>query len=485
MTDLSWASLSELRTGLDTRQFSACELTAALLERVERCRELNAFITVCRDEAMRAAADADQRLAHGERKPLLGIPIAIKDAILTNSVRTTCASRILEHFIPPYDATVTGKLREAGATILGKTNMDEFAMGSSNENSAFGPVKNPWAPSRVAGGSSGGSAAAVAAGLTPGALGTDTGGSVRQPAAFCGIAGLKPTYGRVSRQGVVAFASSLDQVGTFCRSVSDLAVLTQTICGHDPLDSTSVPQPVPDFQAVLGHEVRGLRIGVPQEYFSGEIQPEVAQAVTAAITTLASLGAEQVPLSLPHTEAAVATYYIIAPAEASSNLSRFDGVKFGYRAPNPANLNDLYCRSRAEGFGTEVKRRILVGTYVLSKGYYDEYYRRAQKVRRLLTQDFERAFRQCDVIACPVSPTTAFPIGAKIEDPMAMYLSDIFTLPASLAGLPSISIPCGFDGDGLPIGIQLIAKPWDEAALFKTAFAYESAVDWHRRSPSC
>ena len=470
-------TLKQLRHGLDRKHFSSVELASLSLKSINERSDLNAFISVCGEQAMRQAEQADRLIAKGESRPLLGIPLAIKDVILTKGVRTTCASKMLENFIPPYSAAVVDKLEEGGAVIVGKTNMDEFAMGSSSENSAFGAVKNPWDKTRVPGGSSGGSAAAVAAGMVPAALGTDTGGSIRQPASFCGITGIKPTYGRVSRRGVVAYASSLDQVGVFGRCITDCAVMLQAVSGYDPGDSTSVNQPLPDFTAALGQDIKGLRIGIPKEYFTSGLNQEVADAIRAAVSSLTSLGAEIVEISLPHTEYAVASYYVIAPAEASSNLSRYDGIRYGYRASNPSDLHDLYCRSRSESFGAEVQRRILIGTFVLSSGYFDAYYLRAQKVRALIAADFKNAFeRKCNLIACPAAPTTAFHIGEKTREPLQMYLSDVYTLPASLAGLPGLSLPCGFDSSNLPIGLQLIGKPWDEQLLFKVGYAYEAAA---------
>ncbi len=404
--------------------------------------------------------------------------------ILTEGILTSAGSKILDNFIPPYSATCVRQLESAGAVIVGKTNMDEFAMGSSTENSAFGPTRSPWDPSVVPGGSSGGSAAAVSARQVPLALGTDTGGSIRQPASYCGICGLKPTYGRVSRYGVIAFASSLDQVGGFATNVRDLAHVTQAIAGHDPHDSTSVKVDVPDFLGVLGQSIKGLRLGVPKEYFISGLDAEVRQIVEKAIDSLAKLGAKVVEVSLPNTDAALAAYYILAPAEASSNLARYDGIRYGHRTENAESLEELYSRSRSEGFGAEVKRRILVGTYVLSAGYYDAYYLRAQKVRSLVALDFKKAFAtQCDLIIAPTAPTTAFKIGDKVEDPIAMYLNDIFTIPVNLAGLPGMSIPCGISKAGLPVGLQLIGKPWDEATLFKIAAAYEASTDWHKKLP--
>jgi len=411
------------------------------------------------------------------------VPIALKDVILTQGIRSTAGSKILEQFIPPYDATVTRLLKEAGAVILGKVNCDEFAMGSSNENSAFTPSRNPWNTDRVPGGSSGGSATAVAADQALAALGTDTGGSIRLPASFCGIVGLKPTYGRVSRFGVVAYASSLDQVGPCTKDIHDCALLLNVIAGHDARESTSVDTPTPDYTAGLDRGAGGLRIGIPQEYFVDGMQPEVEAAVRQAITQLEAQGAQVVPVSLAHTEYAVAAYYIIATAEASSNLARYDGVRYGYRAPQVDDLKEMYHATRAHGFGSEVKRRIMLGTYVLSAGYYDAYYLKAQKVRTLIRQDFLSAFETCDLIATPVAPTTAFRLGEKTADPLTMYLTDIFTIAVNLAGLPALSVPCGFDQSGLPIGLQLIGRPFDEATLLQAGYAYEQAHDWYTRKP--
>ncbi|MEW6297984.1 MAG: Asp-tRNA(Asn)/Glu-tRNA(Gln) amidotransferase subunit GatA [Thermodesulfobacteriota bacterium] len=464
---------------------SARELTQAVLERIRRTDpHTRSYLTLCETDALAHAERADQLLQAGDHLPALcGIPIAIKDVILTKGVRSTAGSKMLDNFIPPYDATVIRQLKDAGAVIIGKVNCDEFAMGSSNENSAFFPSRNPWDLTRVPGGSSGGSAAAVAADQALAALGTDTGGSIREPASFCGVVGLKPTYGRVSRFGVVAFASSLDQVGPVTKDVQDCAIMLQAIAGHDPQDSTSVNLPVPDYQATLTHGVRGVRVGIPKEYFIEGMQPEVEAAVRQAVTVLSELGARPVSISLPHTEYAIATYYIIATAEASSNLARYDGVKYGYRAAAAENLLEMYTRTRAQGFGNEVKRRIMLGTYVLSAGYYDAYYLKAQKVRTLIRQDFLNAFTACDVIATPVSPTTAFRLGEKTADPLTMYLSDIFTIAVNLAGLPGLSVPCGFDNQGLPIGVQLIGKPFAEETLLRAAYAYEQATEWHTRKP--
>jgi aspartyl-tRNA(Asn)/glutamyl-tRNA(Gln) amidotransferase subunit A len=408
---------------------------------------------------------------------LLGIPIALKDIFSTAGIETTCASRMLRGFVPPYDATVTARLAGAGAVLLGKTNMDEFAMGSSTENSAFMPTRNPWDLSRVPGGSSGGSAAAVASGMAAAAMGTDTGGSIRQPAALCGVVGMKPTYGRISRYGMIAFASSLDQAGPFARTVADTALLLNVVAGHDPSDATSLPDPVPDYTRQLDGDLRGVRIGVPDEYFAEGIEPGVERAVRAALDTMGELGADVVPVSMPHTRYALATYYLIAPAEASANLARYDGVKYGYRAPDPANMLDGYLRTRGEGFGPEVKRRIMLGTYALSSGYYDAYYVKAQTIRTLIKADFDRAFESFDVLVAPTSPTVAFPLGARTDDPLAMYLSDICTLPVSLAGLPGLSMPCGLS-DGLPVGLQIAGPALGEEIVLRVAAAYERVRGW-------
>jgi aspartyl-tRNA(Asn)/glutamyl-tRNA(Gln) amidotransferase subunit A len=470
---------------LKRRELSARELTGAVLERIQSTdAQVQSYVTVCATEARAQAEAADHVLASGADIPALcGIPIAVKDIILTKDIRSTAGSKMLAHFVPPYDATVTRRLKEAGAVIIGKVNCDEFAMGSSTENSAFFPSRNPWDLTRVPGGSSGGSAAAVAADQALASLGTDTGGSIREPASFCGVVGLKPTYGLVSRFGVIAFASSLDQVGPLTKDVQDCATMLQVIAGHDPQDSTSVNIPVPNYQASLARGVSGLTVGIPKEYFVEGMQPEVDAAVRQAIAELTHLGAQPVPISLPHTEYAIATYYIIATAEASSNLARYDGVKYGHRVAQTNNLLDMYQQTRAQGFGSEVKRRIMLGTYVLSAGYYDAYYLKAQKVRTLIRQDFLNAFGQCDVIATPTAPTTAFRLGEKTADPLTMYLSDIFTIAVNLAGLPGLSVPCGFDQKGLPISLQLIGKPFGEETLLQVASAYEQATDWHTRKP--
>ena len=481
MLDLS---VTELSAALTAKRVSSAELTRAFLARIGKLKDLNAFITVDEAGALERAAHADARRARGEAGPLTGIPFAYKDIYCTRGLRTTCGSRMLENFVSPYDAHVVEQFTAAGAVALGKCNMDEFAMGSSNENSYFGPVRNPWDRRRVPGGSSGGSAAAVAARMVPSATGTDTGGSVRQPAAFSGVCGLRPTYGLVSRYGLVAFASSLDQAGPIARNAADLAAMLNVMAGHDARDSTSLDRPKEDYTQKLNAKLEGLRVGLPKEYFGEGIEPGVRKAVDAAVAWFKSQGARTVEVELPHTGVAVAAYYVIAPAEASSNLSRFDGVRYGHRAKDYSDLIDMYCRTRAEGFGAEVKGRILVGTYVLSHGYYDAYYLQAQKIRRLIARDFDQAFRKCDVILGPTAPTTAFELGAKTEDPVQMYLGDIFTIPAPLAGLPALSIPCGFDGAGLPVGLQLMGKHFSEGLLLGVAHQYQHATDWHRRVPA-
>jgi len=469
---------------LRKHELSSQELTLAAFQRIsETDDKVHAYITLCRDAALAQAKEADERLKQdGNAQPLLGIPIAVKDNFLTRGLRTTCASKILGDFMPPYDATVIKHIRDAGAVITGKTNLDEFAMGSSAENSAFFPTRNPWNMERVPGGSSGGSAAAVAADQCVAALGTDTGGSIRQPAAFCGVVGLKPTYGRVSRYGIIAFASSMDQVGPITKDVRDCALMLEAIAGHDPADSTSTDRSVPRYSDALTGDVKGLRLGVPKEYFISGIAPEVEHAVRDAIRLLETNGAVVEEISLPHTEYAVAVYYIVATAEASSNLARYDGMRFGHRA-GAKDLLETYMLSREEGFGPEVKRRIMLGTYALSAGYYDAYYLKAQGVRALIKQNFDAAFQRCDAIITPTAPSTAFKIGEKIEDPLQMYLSDIYTISVNLAGLPALSLPCGFDGDGMPIGLQIIGKHFDEATILRLAYAYEQATEWHKRKP--
>ena len=475
-------SIRELGQGLRARKFSARELTGHFLKRMEQHKALNAFITVDVERALQQAARADAALQKNAGGPLTGIPLAHKDIFCTSGLKTSCGSKMLDNFVAPYDATVVEKLDAAGMVVLGKTNMDEFAMGSSNETSFYGPVRNPWDPAKVPGGSSGGSAAAVAAALAPAATGTDTGGSIRQPAALCGVTGIKPTYGRVSRYGMIAFASSLDQGGVFARSAEDCALLLQAMAGFDPRDSTSVDEPVPDYPAALGQPLKGLRIGLPKEYFAEGLDGESRKVLDAAIAELRKLGADTREISLPNSALAVPTYYVIAPAEASSNLSRYDGVRYGYRCAEPKDLLDLYTRSRGEGFGREVQRRIMVGTYVLSAGYYDAYYLKAQKVRRLIADDFKRAFAGVDLIAGPATTDVAFDLGAKLDDPVAMYMNDIYTIPVNLAGLPGLSLAAGL-ARGLPVGLQLIGKWFDEARLLSVAHQYQQATDWHTRLP--
>ena len=471
------ASIAELRRGLADKRYSAVELTEHYLSRIAAANAgLNCFITVASEDAMVAAKAADERIARGEAGPLTGVPLAHKDVFCTKDLPTTCASRMLANFVAPYDATVVGKLAAAGAVCLGKTNMDEFAMGSSNETSWFGPARNPWDPRRAPGGSSGGSAAAVAAGLAPCATGTDTGGSIRQPAAFCGVTGIKPTYGRVSRYGMVAFASSLDQGGAFARHAEDATTLLRVMEGHDPRDSTST-----DTGPTALRGAESMTIGLPTEYWD-DLDAGMGECLETATRQLQAAGHRLTSLSLPHTRAAVSTYYVIASAEASANLSRYDGVRFGYRAESKDNIDDLYRRSRAEGFGAEVKRRILTGTYALSIGYYDAYYLQAQRVRRLIRQDFLDAFAEVDAIAAPVTPGVAFPLGA-VTDPVAMYRQDVFTIPASLAGLPAMSLPCG-QLDGLPVGLQLIGPHFEEGRILELAAQYQRATDWHRQRPA-
>ncbi len=478
-------TIHEAHEQLVARRISARELWESVESRIAAVdSEVHAYLLLTRDLARRQADDADRRIRSGEGvTPLTGIPIALKDNLCTTGIKTTCASKILEGFVPPYDATVVDRLRSMGAVFAGKTNMDEFAMGSSTENSAFGATKNPWGRDRIPGGSSGGSAAAVAADACLGALGSDTGGSIRQPAACCGVVGLKPTYGRVSRYGLVAFASSLDQIGPLAKDVEDAALLLNAIAGHDPNDSTSADVPPVDYTADLRTGVRGLRVGVPKEYFVSGMDRAVEESVRAAFRVLEQEGAVIEEISLPHTEYAVAVYYLLATAEASSNLARYDGVKYGYRAKSPVNLADLYFRSRAEGFGPEVKRRIMLGTYALSSGYYDAYYTKAQRVRTLITRDFDRAFQQVDVIATPTAPTPAFRFGEKTQDPLQMYLSDIFTISVNLAGVPALSLPCGLSPEGLPIGLQIIGKPFAEATILRAAAAYERVTEWKTQKP--
>jgi len=477
-------SITELAAGLRAGEYSSVELTQYFLDRIQRLDGgLNSFVTVCSDEALSAAQAADQQLKSGGAGPLAGIPIAHKDIFCTEGIRTTCGSKMLESFISPYDATVVTRLKAAGVVNLGKTNMDEFAMGSSNETSYYGAVRNPWDTETVPGGSSGGSAACVAARLAPVATGTDTGGSIRQPAALCGITGLKPTYGRVSRYGMIAFASSLDQAGPMTTSAEDAAIMLQAMAGFDQRDSTSADQPVPDYSAGLEDDLTGLKIGLPKEYFGEGLDADVAKSVEEAIAEYKKLGAEVVEISLPNTHLAVPTYYVVAPAECSSNLSRFDGVRYGHRCEDPKDLEDLYKRSRAEGFGDEVKRRILIGTYALSAGYYDAYYLKAQQVRHLISDDFKRAFEQVDVIMGPTAPDTGFRIGEKANDPVSMYLSDIYTIAVNLAGLPGISIPVA-PAAGKPTGLQIIGNYFAEAKLLNVAHRLQMATDYHKAAPA-
>jgi aspartyl-tRNA(Asn)/glutamyl-tRNA(Gln) amidotransferase subunit A len=476
-------TVAELAAGLRAKKWSSRELTEHFLARIDSAQaRLNAFISVTREHALAAAAAADRELAAGRGGPLTGVPIAHKDIFCTEGIRTTCGSRMLDNFVSPYDATVVVKLKAAGAVMLGKTNMDEFAMGSSNETSYYGPVRNPWNTALVPGGSSGGSAAAVAARIALAATATDTGGSIRQPAALCGVTGFKPTYGRVSRYGMIAFASSLDQGGVICVSAEDAALVLGTMAGFDPADSTSVDRPVPDYTATLSQPLKGLRIGLLKEFFEKGLDPENERCIRAALAVYEKQGAVLREVSLPNLPNSVPVYYVVAPAECSSNLARFDGVRFGYRCSEPRDLMDLYKRSRGEGFGAEVKRRIMTGTYVLSAGYYDAYYLQAQKVRQLISADFSRAFEQVDVVMGPTTPTPAFELGAKTSDPITMYLNDIYTIGANLAGLPAVSIPCGFARQ-LPVGLQIIGPHFSEAKLLNAAHLYQKETDWHRRVP--
>ena len=476
-------TIAELALGLNRKAYSSLELTQAFLARIRRHDpELNSFITVTEDRALEAAKAADTRLAQGRAGPLTGIPIAQKDIFCTQGARSSCGSRMLDNFISPYDATVVERFNQAGAVMLGKLNMDEFAMGSSNETSYYGPVKNPWDKGAVPGGSSGGSAAAVSARLAPGATGTDTGGSIRQPASFCGITGLKPTYGRVSRWGIIAFASSLDQAGPMARTAEDCALMLQAMAGFDPKDSTSVDRPVPEYSAALNDSLEGLRIGLPKEFFGDGLDTDIARLIHEAIAEYEKLGATIRDISLPNMNLSAPAYYVVAPAECSSNLARFDGVRYGYRCQEPNDLKDLYMRSRGEGFGAEVKRRILIGTYALSAGYYDAYYLKAQKIRRLISEDFKRAFEEVDVIMGPTAPSVAFRFGEKSADPIAMYLSDIYTIAVNLAGLPGMSIPVGFSRN-MPVGMQIIGDYFAEERLLNVAHRYQQVSDWHTRAP--
>jgi aspartyl-tRNA(Asn)/glutamyl-tRNA(Gln) amidotransferase subunit A len=482
-TELTALTLSEALDRLRRREVSSVELTNAYLARIEAYEpKVKAYITVTPDKARQAARQADERRATGEDSPLLGVPVAIKDILCTEGVQSTAGSKLLKGFVPAYSATAWQRMADAGAVLLGKANTDEFAMGSSTENSAYHTTRNPWNLERVPGGTSGGSAAAISARLALGALGTDTGGSIRQPASLCGVVGIKPSYGRVSRWGAIAFASSLDQIGPLGHTVRDAAALLQVIAGHDPLDSTSMTTPVPDYSAALIPDVKGLRIGVPKEYFIDGMQPEVDRAVRAAIDQLREMDAEIVEVSLPHTDYGIPVYYIVAPSEASANLARYDGVRYGLRHPM-AEMWDTYKTTRGDGFGAEVKRRIMLGTYTLSAGYYDAYYLKAQKVRTLIKGDFDRAFESVDVIACPTAPNTAFKIGEKVNDPLQMYLEDVFTIPTSLAGICGINVPCGFDSQRLPIGLQLLGPAFGEEKIIRVAHAYEQATAWHTPEP--
>ena len=484
-THLTESSLAELGARLAARELSSVELTRFFLSRIGRSNaRLNAVITIDEDKSLAQARDADARYAAGDSHPLTGIPMLHKDILCASGWRTTCGSRMLETFVAPYDAHVIGRFNAAGAVILGKTNMDEFAMGSSSETSWFGPVRNPWDTTRVPGGSSGGSAAAVAARMAPAATGTDTGGSIRQPCGMCGVSGLKPTYGVVSRYGLVAYASSLDQAGPMAKSAQDLALMLNVMAGFDARDSTSLERAAEDYARDLERPLNGLRIGLPKEFFAQGLQSDVARAIDAAIVEYRRLGATAVEVTLPNMGLAIPVYYVLASAEASSNLARYDGVRYGYRTPQYSDLGDMYERTRAEGFGAEVRRRIMIGTYVLSHGYYDAYYLKAQKIRRLIAGDFAAAFAKCDVIAGPISPTTAFALGSRMADPVQMYLSDIYTIAVNLAGLPGMSIPAGFDADGLPIGLQLIGDYFGEARLLNVAHRFQRATDWHQRSPA-
>ena len=479
------ASLKDLAAALAGKKISSTELATLFLERIEaRNPQLNAFITVDREKSLAMARAADARIARGEAGPLTGIPLAHKDIFCAEGWLTTCGSKMLSNFVSPYDATVIAHFKAAGTVTLGKTNMDEFAMGSSNETSFYGPVKNPWDPAAVPGGSSGGSAAAVSARLTSAATGTDTGGSIRQPAALCGLTGLKPTYGVVSRYGMIAFASSLDQAGPMAKSAEDCALLLNAMAGFDARDSTSLERPVEDYARDLEKPLTGLKIGLPKEFFAEGLSADVAQAVEAAIAAYRRLGAVTVDISLPNMKLSVPAYYVIAPAEASSNLSRFDGVRYGWRAPQYGDLADMYCKSRAQGFGAEVKRRILIGAYVLSHGYYDAYYLQAQRIRRLIAADFAEAFKTCDLIMGPTAPTVAFDLGDKAGDPVQMYLSDIYTIAVNLAGLPGMSVPCGTGARNLPVGLQIIGDYFGEARMLNAAHQYQLATDWHRRAPA-
>ena len=479
-------TVHELHEKFKKKEVSSVEATKSVLSRIEEVEDkIKAFITISKDEALKQAKEADDRLASGENvTPLTGVPIAVKDIFCTEKIKTTCASSILKNFIPPYDATVVKKLKGAGAVIVGKNNLDEFAMGSSTENSAFQATRNPWDLERIPGGSSGGSAASVSASECMASVGTDTGGSIRQPASFCGVVGLKPTYGRVSRYGMIAFASSLDQGGPITKDVIDAASLLNVMAGHDPLDSTSINAPVPDYSQSLNERIKGLRVGLPKEYFIKGLHPEVKDAVKAAAKVLENEGAHIVDVTLPHTEYAIAAYYLVATAEASSNLARYDGVRFGHRVEDSKGLMEMYLKTRSEGFGQEVKRRIMLGTYALSAGYYDAYYGKACQVRTLIKNDFDKALEACDVILTPTTPTPSFKAGEKTEDPLQMYLTDIFTISCNLAGIPGISLPCGFSKEGLPIGMQFMGRSLGEETILRVASSYQKVTDWHLQRPA-
>jgi len=483
--DINKITIKEASRLIKNKELSPVELTKAFIERIETFdKNLNTYITVLADSAISTAENAEKEIMNGNYSgPLHGVPIGLKDIFVMKDVAATCGSRMLENFVSPYDATVTSRIKKAGAVILGKNNMDEFAMGSSNETSFFGPVKNPWNMGKVPGGSSGGSASATAAGLCTASLGTDTGGSIRQPAALCGVTGLKPTYGRVSRYGMIAFASSLDQAGPLTKSVEDAAIILNIISGKDDYDSTSVDVEVPDFTKNLNGDIKGIKIGIPKEYFVEGMDKDVENAVNKAIKDIESLGAEIIEISLPHTKYAISTYYIIAPCEASSNLARYDGVRYGYRTPDADNLRDLFFKSRSEGFGEEVKRRIMLGTYALSSGYYDAYYLKSQKVRTLIREDFKNAWEAVDVIVAPTTPETAFNIDEKTDDPIKMYLSDVLTIPCNIAGIPGLSTPCGFSSENLPIGLQILGKAFDEESILRVAHAYEKINNWNLKTP--
>jgi aspartyl-tRNA(Asn)/glutamyl-tRNA(Gln) amidotransferase subunit A len=483
--ELYQLTIHELQDKIKKSEVTATQVMQSVFERIDAVEEkVHSYIRLMKDEALAAAAIADEEIKKGDIKPLTGIPIALKDIVCTKGITTTCGSHILHNFVPPYNATVVEKLTDAGAIFVGKANMDEFAMGSSTETSYFGPTRNPWDLERIPGGSSGGSAAAVAADECIASIGSDTGGSIRQPAALCGIVGMKPTYGRVSRFGLIAFASSLDQIGPFTKDVEDCAIMMNVLAGHDPKESTSVNADVPDYRQFAGRDIKGWRIGIPKEYFVDGIDGEVNTAIQKAIAVIEQNGGKCVEITLPHTQYCLAVYYIIAPAEASSNLARFDGVKYGFRAADARDLLDMYKKTRMQGFGAEVKRRIMIGTYALSAGYYDAYYKKASQVRALIKQDFESAFQKCDVIMTPTTPTPAFKIGEKTDDPLQMYLSDIFTISTNLAGIPGISVPCGFTSGGLPIGVQFLAGHFEEGKLIQIASAYEKSADIEKRRPA-